>query len=282
MPGLRGLRDPRRGAGVHARARPAAREDRLHLRDRLRRALPVLHADVRAALDPRACAGDRDRSLHVASGPVRLGRDRRRRRALDRRQPPDPRAPPEREREDPALQQPDLRPDEGPVLADLAARDAEQVDADGLARLPVQPGLDRDRRGGDLRRALDRHRQEAPDRGAAARGEPQGVGARRDLPELQRLQRRRLRRGQGADGEPDPARARGTDHVRRGERAWSEATGGRLVRARRGRRGRTSSSTTSTRRSGRSRSRSRGSRTRRTARRRSGSSETSSARSTTS
>ena len=51
-------------------------------------------------------------------GPLRLGRDRRRRRALDRRQPPDPRAAPQREPEDPALQQPDLRADEGPVLAD--------------------------------------------------------------------------------------------------------------------------------------------------------------------
>ena len=46
-------------------------------------------------------------------GPVRLGRDRRRRRALDRRQPPDPRPAPQREREDPALQQPDLRAHQG-------------------------------------------------------------------------------------------------------------------------------------------------------------------------
>ena len=38
-----------------------------------------------------------------------------------------------------------------------------------------------------------------------------GSALRRDLPELQRLQRRRLRRGQGADGEPDPARARRAD-----------------------------------------------------------------------
>ena len=47
-------------AGLHARARPDAREDRLRLRDRLRRALPVLHADLRDALDPRPRAGDRD------------------------------------------------------------------------------------------------------------------------------------------------------------------------------------------------------------------------------
>jgi hypothetical protein len=34
--------------------------DRLRLRDRLRGALPVLHGDVRDALDPRPRAGDRD------------------------------------------------------------------------------------------------------------------------------------------------------------------------------------------------------------------------------
>ena len=95
----------------------------------------------------------------------------------------------------------------------------EQVDADGLARLALQPGLDRARGGGELRRALDRHRQEAPDRGAAPSGEPPGLGARRDLPELQRLQRRRLRRGQGADREPDPPRAREADPLRRRGRA---------------------------------------------------------------
>ena len=50
--------------------------------------------------------------------PVGVGRHRRRRRALHRRQPPDPRAAPQRQPQDPAVQQPDLRADEGPVLAD--------------------------------------------------------------------------------------------------------------------------------------------------------------------
>jgi Pyruvate/2-oxoacid:ferredoxin oxidoreductase gamma subunit len=36
--------------------------------------------------------------------------------ALDRRQPPDPRAAPQREHDDPVVQQPDLRADQGPVL----------------------------------------------------------------------------------------------------------------------------------------------------------------------
>ena len=56
--------------------------------------------------------------VRVPAGPVRLGRDRRRRLDLDRRQPPDPRAAPQRELQDPALQQRGLRADEGPVLAD--------------------------------------------------------------------------------------------------------------------------------------------------------------------
>ena len=56
----------------------------------------------------------------LAARPVGLGRHRRRRRAVDRRQPPDPRAAPQREPDDPAVQQPDLRADQGPVLADVA------------------------------------------------------------------------------------------------------------------------------------------------------------------
>ena len=48
-----------------------AREHRLRLRDRLRRALPVLHADLRDALDPRPRAGDRDRAVAC---PARISR----------------------------------------------------------------------------------------------------------------------------------------------------------------------------------------------------------------
>ncbi len=127
MPGLRRLRDPRRGAGVHARARHPAREHRVHLGDRLRVALPVLHADLRDALDPRPRAGDRDGPRDHAPGPLGVGRLRRRRRALDRRQPPDPRAAPQRQPHDPALQQPHLRPHQGAVLAHLGARQGHQV-----------------------------------------------------------------------------------------------------------------------------------------------------------
>ena len=168
MPGLRRLRDPRRDAVVHAGARDRAREHRLRQRHRLRGALPVLHEHVRDALDPRPRAGDRDRPRDDAARPLGLGRDGRRRRAVDRRQPPDPRAAPQRQLQDPPLQQPDLRADEGAVLADERARDGDEVDADGLDRLALQPDLARDRRRGDVRRARDRHRQEGDDRRCCA------------------------------------------------------------------------------------------------------------------
>src|SRR5207253_1474985 len=83
----------------------------------------------------------------------------------------------------------------------LAARDGEQDDADGLARLALQPRRSGARRGGDLRRAFHRYRPRAPDRGAPPGGRPSGHGLRRDLPELQRLQRRRLRHRARAEGE---------------------------------------------------------------------------------
>ena len=138
-----------------------------------------------------------------AAGPLRLGRHRRRRRALDRREPPDPRAAPERQPEDPPLQQPHLRAHEGPVLADVRAREGDEVDAARLARPSVQPALDRDRRRGVVRRARDRHGQEGAHRRARRRGAASRLGVRRDPPELQHLQRRRVRlraRGQGRTG----------------------------------------------------------------------------------
>ena len=134
---------------------------------RLLVALPVLHGHLRDALDPRPRAGDRDRPGGLAPRPVGVGRHRRRRRAVHRRQPPDPRAAPQREPEDPAVQQPDLRPDQGPVLPHLRARQDHQVDADGLAGLAVQPGLARAGRRGVVRRPHDRLRPQAPDLGAA-------------------------------------------------------------------------------------------------------------------
>ncbi len=145
-------------------------------------------------------AGAGDRPGRRARRPLDLGRDRRRRRAVDRRQPPDPRAAPQRAGEDPALQQPDLRPHQGPGVADLRARQGHEVDAVRLDRRAVQPGLAGARRRGDLRRPHGRHRQGAPDRDAARRRRARGRRAGRDLPELPRLQRRRLRRPARQEG----------------------------------------------------------------------------------
>ena len=77
-----------------------------------------------------------------------------------------------------------------------------------------------------------------------AAADARGLGLRRDLPELQRLQRRRLRRRarQGPEErEPDPPRARRADPLRRRGRARRRARRRRPARARRrgrGRRGR--------------------------------------------
>ena len=257
MPGLRRLRDPRRRAGLHARARHPARAHRLHLRDRLRRALSVLHADLRDALDPRTRARDRDRALLLEAGSVRVGRHRRRGRTLDRRQSPHPRAPAQREHHHPDVQQPGVRAHEGPVLADQPGRATDGIDADGLDRQPVQSALGRARSGGDVRRPLDRHRPQAPDRGPACGRRAQRHRLRRGLPELQRLQRRRVRLRPRGQGEPDPAGARPTHPLRRRGREGRSATRGRLRRDRRrgrGGRGRARSSTTRTPTSPRSRS----------------------------
>src|SRR4029450_9734726 len=52
---------------LHARAGRPEGEDRLRLRHRLRCAVPVLHGDVRDALDPRPRAGrcDQPRGTHL-------------------------------------------------------------------------------------------------------------------------------------------------------------------------------------------------------------------------
>ncbi len=65
----------------------------------------------------------------------------------------------------------------------------------------------------------DRQRPSAPDRGAAAGRRAPGHGVRRDLSELQRVQRRRVRpaaREAAGRPPPDPARRRRADRLRRG------------------------------------------------------------------
>ncbi len=148
-PGLRRLRHPRRDPVHAARDRDQARRPRVRVGHRLRGPLAVLHEHVRHARHPRPRAGDRDRCRAGPSRPARVGHRRRRRHAVDRWQPPDPRAAPQREPQDPDVQQPDLRAHEGPVLADERDRQGHEVDAVRLARPAVQPDLGRARRGGD-------------------------------------------------------------------------------------------------------------------------------------
>ena len=286
MPGLRRLRDPVRRPGLHAGAGDPAGADRLHDRDRLRRALRLLHGHVRDARHPRPRARARDRPGDDAAGPLDLDRRRRRRRALDRRQPPDPRAAPQRAGEDPALQQPDLRAHEGPGVADERARQDHEVDAVRLARPPLQPARAGARRGGDVRRALARPRPLAPRRGAACGGRARRHRLRRDLPELPRLQRRRVLRpdrernprGDARSGSCTASRSASGSTTRVASRAARTATCG-SSRSRTSARTRCSS-TTPTARTRASRSRSRGSPSARPSRPRSGSSAPSSVRST--
>ena len=65
------------------------------------------------------------------------------------------------EHQDPDVQQPDLRPDQGPVLADERGGQDHEVVAVRLARPPVQPGVGRARRRGDVRRPHPRHGPQA-------------------------------------------------------------------------------------------------------------------------
>ncbi len=111
-----------------------------------------------------------------------------------------------------AVQQPDLRPDQGPVLPHLDPRPDDQVDPDGGDRLSLHSGLPRPGRRCHARcaepwTAIRSMLQEMVRRAEA----PQGRVVHRDLPELQRLQRRRLL---PVHGEGDPRRPRGLPRTR--------------------------------------------------------------------
>ena len=123
MPGLRRLRRARRRPVVPAHARDPAREHGLRLRASAARSRFPYYLDTYGMHSIHGRAPAIATGLAVpAPGPVGVGRHRRRRRAVDRRQPPDPRAAPQRQPQDPAVQQPDLRADQGPVLADVRGR----------------------------------------------------------------------------------------------------------------------------------------------------------------
>jgi hypothetical protein len=152
VPRLRRLRRAGAGPEADADARHPARELRLHLRHRLLQPLSVLHGNLRHAQHPRPRAGHRQRPQAGAARAVGVGGDRRRRRAGHRRQPLHPRHAAQRRPEDPPVQQPHLRPHQGPVQPDLRAGQEDQDHAAWQHRPALQPG----RRGAGRRRHLRR------------------------------------------------------------------------------------------------------------------------------
>ena len=144
--------------------------------------------------------GGGDRHRGEPARPARVGDHRRRRRPVDRRQPPAARPAPQREPHHHPVQQPDLRADQGPVLADVGGGQGHQVDPVRVAGPPLQPGVAGPRGRGHLRGPHPRHGPQAHDgdhpAGLPAPGRVAGGG----VPELQRLQRRGLR--------PDPRQGR--------------------------------------------------------------------------
>ena len=89
MPRLRRLCGAEGGAAHHAGARRRSGEDRVRLRHRLLEPLPLLYGDLRLPHHPRPRAGAGDRGEARQSRARRLDHHRRRRRAVDRRQPHD-------------------------------------------------------------------------------------------------------------------------------------------------------------------------------------------------
>ncbi len=219
MPRVRRLRRAQvRDEGARGRRRRAG-EHRVRLGHRLLVAIPVLPRDLRLPHDPRPRARDCDGAEAGQSRARRLGRHRRRRRLVDRRQSSLARVAAQRGLQDSAVQQRDLRPDERPILADLAAGHALAVDSGRFVRLADLSGGVCDRCRREVHRACDRRRQSRLGLGARGRPRLRGRGVRRNLPELHRLQRRRVQFVHGPrQGRRRAAarRARQAARVRRG------------------------------------------------------------------
>ena len=129
-------------------------------RHRLLEPLSLLHGDLRLPHHPRPRAGVRDRDQARQSRARRVDHHRRRRRAVDRRQPHDARAAPQPRLPDPAVQQRDLRPDQGPIFADQPRRHAHALDPVRLGR-PAGRARARSRLGSGARfvaRGIDVHK----------------------------------------------------------------------------------------------------------------------------
>ena len=148
---------------------------------------PVLHEHVRLPHDSRARAGRGHGCQGDSPRAGSLGGDRRRRFALHRRQSHHSHAAPKCRHQGAAVQQPDLRADEGPVLADFGIQQEDQVDSVRIARPPVQSRFAGDRSGGHVRGALRGRLPGTPERNAEKCRRAQRLGLRRDSAELQHL-----------------------------------------------------------------------------------------------
>ena len=110
----------------------------------------------------------------IAAGVERLGRHRRRRRPVHRRQPPHPRFAPQYRSQNSSFQQRSDGPDAGPVFADLARRHADARQPAGVDRRAAA-AADAGRGGrGDVRGPHHRRGREPPDGDAAAGGGASG------------------------------------------------------------------------------------------------------------
>ena len=142
----------------------AAGENGVRVGHRLLQPVSLLHEHLRHPLDPRPGPGRGHGAEGHPARPVRVGHHRRRRRAEHRRQPPDARHPPQPGHQHRAVQQPHLRADQGAVFAHVAAGQDDQEHADGGDRQSSAPAVDRHRLRGHVRRPLDRHQHQAPER----------------------------------------------------------------------------------------------------------------------
>ena len=194
VPGLRRLFHPRADAEDAAQLGPADGEGRLRQWHRLLQPLPLLHEHLWLPQHPRPRSHHRHRPQADPPRPDGLRHHRRRRRAQHRRQPLPPRHAPQRRSQRHPLQQRDLRPDQGAVLAHLRHRHHDQVIAHGLDRGAPQAGPAGSRHRGKLRRPYLRHGPHPPHHHHGASRAAQRRLLRRGATELQHLQRRRLPR----------------------------------------------------------------------------------------
>ena len=198
---LRRLRHSHAGAERAAQAGHSAGEDLFRLGHRLLVAVPLLPEHLRHPRHSRPGPGDRHGREVRPARTLGVGGYRRRRQPLDRHEPPDPLPAAEPGPQHPAVQQPDLRPDQGPVLAHLGVRQEDQVEPLG------------DDRAADPSDARSPWRPKPPSWPARSFADPEHLGqtleaaarhkgdvVRRDPARLRRLQRGRARQ----PGRPRP------------------------------------------------------------------------------